>query len=493
MRKRVAVIGAGLGGMAASIVCAAQGHEVTVFEKNAHAGGKCDILTSGGFTFDLGPSILILPSTMRMLFRIAGKELEEYVVIKPLDLHWRNFFEDGSVVDLYADPRATADHFEKIIPGSARQFERYLDFARRNLTILYEPYFAKSSDTLFQILRTCSWSGLAKLDFLHSMHERSASFFTDRHLSDIFDYFIKYVGSSAYRAPSFMHLLAAAQWKEGLFYVKGGIYELARGYERLLRECGGTLRFGSEVTDILVAGSRVKGVALLSGETIAADAVISNMEVIPAYERLLHMEKHFMQSLTRFEPSCSGLVLHLGLNRTYEQLGHHNFFYSRDPRTSFRSTFEEYHLPDDPTIYLVAPSRTDPAVAPPGCENIKILPHIPHLQKIGKMYSRVDYEVFADRVLKKIERMGLEGLRSHIIFSDLRTPLDIERLYFSNLGSIYGVVTDRWKNFGFKAPKQSKRFSNLFFAGGSVNPGGGMPMVTLSGLAAGQMACEFLK
>jgi diapolycopene oxygenase len=213
------------------------------------------------------------------------------------------------------------------------------------------------------------------------------------------------------------------------------------------------------------------------------------MEVIPAMRKLLNAPAPMMRKLQRFQPSCSGIVLHLGINRVYPQLAHHNFFYSKDPHAHFRRVFQHHKLPDDPTLYVVAPTRTDPSQAPPGCDNIKILPHIPALDP-SRPTTRDDYVELKEICLDKLERMGLADLRRHIIVEDFWTPFDIEQHYGSNRGSIYGVVCDRRSNFAFKAPKRSSRFRNLFFVGGSVNPGAGMPMVTLSGQHVARMIVE---
>jgi len=186
-----------------------------------------------------------------------------------------------------------------------------------------------------------------------------------------------------------------------------------------------------------------------------------------------------MKKFRKFEPACSGLVLHLGTDREYPMLAHHNFFFSRDPRKHFDDVFHRKLLPEDPTIYVVAPARTDRTQAPDGCENIKILPHIPYLQE--QPFTQAEYGGLRQRVLEKLERMGLEGLRKHIVVEDMWTPEDIERSYYSNCGAIYGVVADRKSNRGLKAPKESCKYVNLYFVGGSVNPGGGMPMAVLSG------------
>jgi len=221
-------------------------------------------------------------------------------------------------------------------------------------------------------------------------------------------------------------------------------------------------------------------VVLADGEHHAADLVVSNMEVIPAYRRLLGEDGMWLKRYDyMYEPACSGLVIHLGVKRRYEQLQHHNFFFSADSPRFLDTVHRAKKLPDDPTIYLVCPTKTDPGLAPPGHEIIKALPHLPHLQ--DPPFGRDDYERVKERVYDKLERMGLTDLRKEIVVEDVLTPDDIQRMYYSNKGAIYGVVSNWKRNYALKAPKCSEKYSNLFFVGGSVNPGGGTPMAVLSG------------
>jgi diapolycopene oxygenase len=483
-KKRVLVVGGGLGGLSAAISLRAAGYRVTLCEKNERLGGKLNLLEMEGFSFDMGPSILTLPQFFHSLFARAGRRLEDYVEFQRVSPHWRNFFEDGLVFDLHMDPRRMEEELGKL-PGDrerhAVELRGFLEYSKGQYEVVDRGYFARGLDTLWDFLR---FYGLFRIggsiDFRRRMAESIARRVSEPHLQDVLEYFIKYVGSSAYNAPGFMNLMPHIQFGFDLWYVKGGMYNLARALERLLRELGAEVRLGSEVASIDKAGGRVSGVTLRSGERMSADIVVCNMEVRPAYRRLLGEDERFLRRLEKYEPSCSGLVLHLGTNRIYPQLAHHNFFFAVDQKKHFASVFDRLELPEDPTIYLVAPTRTDPSKAPPDCDNIKILPHIPYLNARNP-YTHEQYLAFKERVLDKLERMGLAGLREHTVVEHLWTPVDIERQYASGGGSIYGVVSDWKKNFGFKAPKRSRRYRNLFFVGGSVNPGGGMPMVVLCG------------
>jgi len=491
--KRVIVIGAGLGGMSAAIMLARKGFEVTVLEKNSHAGGKLNQLQTEGFTFDLGPSIFTLPQIFRPIFEGDGKRLEDYVTLQRVDPQWRNFFEDGTILNLWEDREKMRAEIDRFGARVIREYEDFLAYSRRQYEIVERGYLHHGLDTFGQFLRFYGLKDARDLDYMRSMAGSIHKRLSNPYLRDIFEYFIKYVGSSALDSPAFMNLMPNIQMEFGLWYVSGGLYQLAQAFRRRLDECGVSLLLGHEVVMIDHADGAVSGVQIRgpAGNTsvLAADYVVSNMEVIPAMQKLLDAPPAAMKKLRRFQPSCSGIVLHLGLNRVYPQLAHHNFFYSNDLHAHFRRVFRDGKLPDDPTLYVVAPTRTDPSQAPPGCDNIKVLPHIPPLDE-SRPTTRGDYLALKEICLDKLERMGLKDLRHHIVVEDFWTPFDMEARYGSNRGSIYGVVCDRRRNFAFKAPKQSSQFRNLFFVGGSVNPGAGMPMVTLSGQHVARMIAE---
>lgn len=478
---RVVVIGSGLGGLSAAISLATEGFQVEVIEKNDKVGGKLNIMTKDGFTFDLGPSILTMPHIFDALFTKAGKNREDYVKFETVEPHWRNFFEDGTVVDLTPDKTSMRRELDKLGPKTAGEFERFMAYSKKLCEATEAGYFAKGLDTFWELLRYYGpVKSLLSFDVFRSMDQGVRRFISDPKLVEILNYFIKYVGSSPYDSPALMNLLPHIQFEYGLWYVHGGMYGLARAMEKLALELGVRFRLNSEVKEIQQENGRVTALRLTKGEPVPADIVVSNMEVIPAMKKLLHRTDADLSDVQCYEPTCSGLVLHLGVNRTYPQLAHHNFFYSDKPREHFDAVFHKGTLSDDPTIYLVAPCKTDPKQAPDGCEIIKVLPHIPHLNP-NKPLSKKEYDAFRERVLIKLERMGLTDLRKHIVTEEYWTPHDIEARYYSNRGSIYGVVADRFKNLGFKIPQRSGKLNNLYFVGGSVNPGGGMPMVTLSG------------
>jgi len=482
--KKIGIIGAGLGGLSAAISLRAAGYEVEVFEKNERIGGKLNVKQQDGFTFDLGPSIFTLPQFFESLFERAGKKMSDYVELESVTPHWRNFFENKPTIDLYQEDQQMRAELEKL-PGDPnlhwQELQSFLAYARTQYEIVDNGYFAQGIDNLWEFLKHYKFRLFGnKIDYRNTMAGSIGDHLSDPQLRLIFEYFIKYVGSSALDSPGYMNLMPIIQFDYGLWYVKGGMYNLAVGLGKLMDELGITIHLNADVEAIEKSGKTVTGIRLADGTVHTADIIVSNMEVIPAYKKLLKEPPSLLKKLERFAPACSGIVLHIGTNRLFPQLAHHNFFYSENQHKHFETVFHKKELPEDPTLYVVAPTRTDPEKAPQGYDNIKILPHIPPLQDQRDL-THQDYLDLKERCIDKMERCGLEGLRDSIITEDFLTPIDIEKMYRSNQGSIYGVVTDWKKNYGFKAPKTSSKYRNLYFTGGSTNPGGGMPMVMLSG------------
>ncbi|MBN1947664.1 MAG: phytoene desaturase [Bradymonadales bacterium] len=483
---KVLVIGAGLGGISAAISLATEGFEVELFEKNPRIGGKLNLLERDGFRFDLGPSIIILPHLFRRLFERAGRTMEEYVQFQRLEPQWRSFFEDGTVIDLCSDVKLMERELEKLGEQAAGYWD-FVSYSRMLFKFAEQAYMERGSDTLREIMRGYGWlETLRKTDLFSTMDQGVSRHIKHPHLKDMLNFFIKYVGSSPYDAPAIMNLLAYSQLGYGLWYVSGGMYNLAVGLDKLMEELGIQVHLGCEVTGIQKSGDRVTGLVLVDGQQVSGDVIVSNMEVIPAYKKLLQERGAWLSGYEhRYEPAASGLVVHLGVDRKYPQLAHHNFFFARDPKLFLHTIHRQKRLPEDPTIYVVCPTRTDPDLAPEGHEIIKLLPHLPYLQ--DPPFPHGDYLSLKERLYDKLERMGLADLRKHIVVEDLLTPDDLHRMYYSNKGAIYGVVSSWKRNLSLKAPKRSSRYKNLYFVGGSVNPGGGTPMVILCGQLVGDL------
>ncbi|MCY0888642.1 MAG: phytoene desaturase family protein [Alicyclobacillaceae bacterium] len=481
-QRKVVVIGGGLAGMSAAIRLAVDGYHVTVLEKNQRVGGKLNRVSGNGFTFDTGPSILTMPWVLENLFAAANRDIRDYMEIVRVEPQWRSFFEDGHTMDLEGDLPSLLSTISSLNPSDGAKFLQYLQYCGRMYELSRQSFYKKSLSGLPDLRKEHSLRELMEMDPLKTMNTVTEKYLTDPHLRQMFNFFVMYVGSSPYDAPAILSQLIYVQLGLGIFYVKGGMYQIAEGMLKLAGELSVDIHTDAKVEEILFTGNRATGVRLESGEVVSADILVCNREVIPAHQSLLaqHPDKDAVISkLSKFEPTVSGHVLLLGVDCQYEQLRHHNFFFSENPEREFRDMFHDRKPTEDPTVYLGVSSRSDPSQAPVGMDNLFVLTHVPPLAPTESFEARREW--YRDLVLNKLERMGLKDLRSHIVFEHQFIPDDLHQLYGANGGSIYGVVTDRKKNGGFKIASRSSLLSNLYFVGGSVHPGGGVPMVTLCG------------
>ncbi|HLK60784.1 MAG TPA: phytoene desaturase family protein, partial [Chthonomonadaceae bacterium] len=492
---KVNIIGGGLAGLAAAVRLAGAGHQVSLFEKNSHLGGKMNVWQSEGFTFDMGPTIITLPAVIERLFASVGRRMEDYLQMVSLDPQWRTFFTDGSRFDLYSSLEGMAAELGRFAPGEMASYLQFLSYAHRMYDISEKWFFWKPWGSLRDVMRgetfgLQSLSLAAAIDPMTSMHQAIRKHFRDPRLAQLFEHFVQYVGSSPFIAPAILCLIPWVQIGLGCWYPMGGTGAIARALTRLCEEFGVEVYTGTAVEKIEVQSGRAVGVVAEGGKLYRSDVVIANSDIVRTLCDLLPQDisaPYLHKSAQRLEPACSGVVLYLGCRKRFPNLLHHNFFFSSNADAEFRDLYERRIPHADPTIYLALPSRTDPIVAPEGCEAVYALVHTPYLS------PEYDWETgaqaYQDLVLDKMERCGMTGLRESILTSRMITPLDLEQLYWVNKGAIYGVVTKRGLSSAFKTGNRS-RLPGLYFAGGSVNPGAGVPMVLMSGQVAAQCVLE---
>lgn len=487
--SRIGVIGGGLGGLAAACVLAARGHAVTLFEQNPWLGGKAAVLTQAGFRFDMGPTILILPSVLRKIFAEAGRSLADYLDLLPLDPQWRCFFDDGSRLDLVQDEAAMAGHLDDFAAGSGAAYRRFMALSARLHRISDDYFLWKSVGALSDTFNAKNTFSPAVLrDLLAMGMGRTVSgtvrrYLKDQRVAQMVDHFIQYVGSSPEASPAVLCGIAHMQTGEGVWYPRGGTRAVPEALIRLATELGVELRPETGVARILVEAGRVRGVETLAGEQVALGAVVSNRDAVRTYRELLEgpvAERYRQQS---FEPACSGVVLYLGLNRAYEHLAHHNFVFSGDPHAEFAAIYRHGIPAPDPTCYLCAPARSDPTVAPAGGEALYVLVHTPYLRP-GQDWRQM-LPAYRQVILDKLARTaGLADLEARIVSEAVLTPQDIHDRYQVLNGAIYGLASHgRWLG-AFKPGNRSRQVRGLYLAGGAAHPGPGMPMVLMSGWIA---------
>ncbi|MFO0873256.1 MAG: phytoene desaturase family protein [Phycisphaerales bacterium] len=524
---RIIVIGAGLAGLAASVELARRGAAVTLVERNQHLGGKMNVLSEGGFSFDMGPTILTMPDVLRGIIARCGRRVEDYVDLVRLDPQWRCFYEDGTRIDLLEDENAMAASLDRRFPatGAGDGWRRFLAYSRRMLRLSEKVFFYRDLGGISDLM----WKPPARepgllADVLamrmHSTVAATAHRCVDEpHVRQLTEHFLQYVGSSPFLAPAILSLIAAAQVDQGCWYAMGGTRMVARALVRLAREHGVETIAGVGVRRVIcsdrgrpsagadseddrrgsdrlegAAASVVRGVELDDGRTLEADAVVSNCDVQRTYRDLVGSRAARREQASiaaAYVPACSGVVLYLGLDRRYEELAHHCFLFSRDSQEEFDDIYRRGVPAQDPTIYLAAPSRTDPGQAPPGGEALYVLVHTPYLRP-GQRWEGPGglLESYRPTIMRKLERLGLTELRKHIVVERHLLPSQIERLYNAEGGAIYGLASHGRLRGGFKPRNRSRVLRGLYLAGGSANPGPGVPMVLMSGVTAANSVAE---
>lgn len=491
--NRVGIIGGGLGGLAAACTLAARGYEVVLFEHNDWLGGKAAILEGKGFRFDMGPTILTLPSVLRRIFSEAGKDLSTELRLVRLDPQWRCFFDDGSRLDLVEDPQAMAQTIDQRFSPGTGSGEGYRKFlaASAKLHDLADRYFfwkpvGKLGD-MFELRASFKPSVIRDIVSLRpgrSVHGMIRSFVRDERVAQTLDHFTQYVGSSPLLSPAVLCGIAHMQISEGVWYPIGGTGAVPRALAKLAQSLGVEIRTKASVRRILVEGDRACGVELAGGEQVRLGAVISNADCVRTHRELLGGgPAERFEKRRRYEPACSGVVLYLGIDKKYDQLLHHDFVFSRDPEEEFESIYGRGDPAPDPTCYVCAPSTTEPGVAPPGGEALYVLVHTPYLRPHHDWDAL--FPQYRRTILSKLARTaGMKDLEMHIQFEHWLSPRDIHTRYRVFEGAIYGLASHGRLLGAFKPSNRSPDVRGLYFAGGSVHPGPGMPMALMSGWIA---------
>lgn len=482
---QVVVIGAGIGGLSAAIRLAAAGRRVTVLEQGAQVGGKMSQVVQDGYRWDTGPSVITMRPVFEELFAAAGRRLEEYLTLEPVEPLTRYFFPDGTRLDAARDLARMA---EQIAALDARDVEGYLDFLEyaARLHRITGPVFVYNQPPTWRTFLGVSPADMMRVDPWLTMDQAIRRRVHSPHLRQLLGRFATYVGASPFQAPATLSVIAHVELTGGVWYPRGGIYQIATALARLATELGVEIHTRTPVTRITVEQGRATGVVTADGRTLAAASVLANVDVTTVYTQLLPPEVAPLrrEALRRRQTSCSGYVLLLGVEGEYPQLAHHNIFFNRDYRREFADIFQHGAPPRDPTVYVAITSKRDPTHAPPGCENWFVLVNAPPL---GPEFDWATQGVaYRALVLDTLARYGLDirpRIRSEVAF----TPADLQRLTGAWRGALYGISSNQALNAFRRPHNRCPDVRGLYFAGGTTHPGGGVPMVTLSGKVAAEL------
>jgi phytoene desaturase len=478
------IVGAGIAGVAAAIRLRAAGASVTVFDQNNYVGGKLAECSMQGYRFDMGPSLFTMPQFIEELFACAGAKMEDYFSYQQEEIICKYFFEDSTVFTAYSDktkyiaeacrvfdvePEALITYFDK----SAMKYDRTRSIFLERSLHRWSTYLRR--DTLKGLM------AMPKLDLLQSLHQINRKAFRDPRLVQIFDRYATYNGSTPYRTPGIMSLIPHLEQNIGTYYPHGGMISIPRALHRLAEDMGVQFRLNTKVDQIMTEGNKVTGVRVGSS-VAAADRVICNADMFSAYRYLLPQVKAPEKAMQQ-ERSSSGIIFYWGVKKAFPSLQLHNIFFASDYRKEFDWISEGGEWHQDPTIYLNITSKCDTHDAPEGCENWFILINVP--ARAGEDWKHWT-EVMRKAVIDKLSRLLKEDIANLIECEDVLTPDLIESRTSSHLGALYGSASnDRMAAF-VRHPNFHADIQGLYFCGGSVHPGGGIPLCLLSGKIVAQ-------
>jgi phytoene desaturase len=489
-KTRVAVIGSGFGGLALAIRLQAAGCQTVIFEKRDQPGGRAYVYRDNGFTFDAGPTVITAPDCLRELFSLAGKSMDRYVEFQPVDPFYRLFWHDGYCFDYSADASLLET---QISEKSTADLEGYKNFLKYSEEVFHEGY-----EKLVHV-PFLNWSSmisvapqLLRLKAYRSVYSMVAKYIRDPHLRQLFSFHSLLVGGNPFTTTSIYTLIHCLERKWGVYFPKGGTGALVQALVRLFKELGGELRLNSEISEISTLGGKVAGVVDGAGRLEAFDLVASNADVVHTYDALLRKEPAAAPArkrLSRAAYSMSLFLIYFGTRRRYPNLLHHNIIFGPRYRELLTDIFSRGRMAEDFSLYLHAPTRSDPTLAPPGCEAFYVLSPVPHLGKLAMDWN-IEGPRYAECILAYLETHYMPGLRGEIVTRRIFTPQDFKVELNAHLGSAFSLEPRLLQSAYFRVHNRDKNIKGLYFVGAGTHPGAGIPGVVNSAKATAGIILE---
>ncbi|OKS88300.1 1-hydroxycarotenoid 3,4-desaturase CrtD [Mucilaginibacter polytrichastri] len=483
--KKALIIGAGIAGIATAIRLAVKGYDVEVFEANSYPGGKLTSIAQNGYRFDAGPSLFTMPQYVDELFKLAGKNPRDYFNYQRLDVVCRYFYEDGTKLTAYADEQKLADEITAKTGEPAKAMQQFADNSRSIYNITNHVFLERSLHRVATYLRwdtLKSIFSLLRIDAMRTMHKANQSFFKDKHMVQYFDRYATYNGSNPYQAPATLNVIPHLEQHYGAWFPEGGMQAITDSLVKLAEVTGVKFHYNSPVQEIVIEDKKIKGLKV-KDTILAADIVVSNMDVWFTYHKLLSNYPELKpEKILQQERSSSALIFYWGIKKQFKQLDLHNIFFSADYEAEFGHIWQDKNISDDPTIYLNISSKCKPDDAPAGHENWFVMINVPN--NTGQDWDLLITQA-RENIRKKLFRILGEDVKQLITSESILDPRSIEGKTSSYQGSLYGNSSNTQFAAFLRHANRSAKIKNLYFCGGSVHPGGGIPLALLSAKIVG--------
>ena len=478
--KKVLIIGAGIAGIATAIRLAVKGYEVEVFEANNYPGGKLSEVKKDDFRFDAGPSLLTMPQYIDELFELARKDPADYFTYQRLDTVYKYFYPDGTQLNAYSDKEKFA---REIATTTGEPADAVIKYAANSGDIYHITHRVFLERSLHRIKTYLSWDTirsifhLPQIDAMRTMHKGNQSFFKDKRVVQFFDRYATYNGSNPYTAPATLNVIPHLEQHYGAYFPTGGMYSITTSLVTLAESLGVKFHYNSRVEEIVLEDKKVTGLKV-KGEMVNADIFISNMDVWFTYHKLLsNHPKLLPKKILQQERSSSALVFYWGINKQFSKLDLHNIFFTAEYKAEFDHIWNEKDIYHDPTVYLNITSKYKADDAPDGCENWFTMVNAP--SNSGQDWDALISDA-RKNILAKLSNILGEDISKLIVCESILDPRSIESKTSSYQGSIYGTSSNNKFAAFLRHANQSSKIPNLYFCGGSVHPGGGIPLCLLS-------------
>jgi phytoene desaturase len=477
--KKALIIGAGIAGIATAIRLAVKGYQVEVFEANNYPGGKISEIEQEGFRFDAGPSLFTMPQYVEELFELAGKVPSQFFQYQKLDTVCKYFYEDGSKLIAYSDAGEFINEISKLT-NNADAIREYFRNSSKIYQITNHVFLEQS---LHRLKTYLSWNTiksilrLPQIDALRTMHKANADFFKDKRLVQYADRYATYNGSDPYQAPATLNVIPHIEQHFGAYFPDKGMYSIITALVQLAELTGVKFHYNSPVTEIILKDKKAVGIKV-DKEAIDADIVVSNMDVWFTYHKLLSDYPHLQpKKILNQERSSSAMIFYWGIKKQFPELDLHNIFFSADYKAEFDNIWQEQRICDDPTVYVNISSKLKADGAPAGCENWFVMINVPANK--GQNWAQL-VKTAKENIIIKLSRILKTDIAELIVCESILDPCSIESRTSSYQGSIYGTSSNNRFAAFLRHANRSSKIKNLYFCGGSVHPGGGIPLCLLS-------------
>ena len=487
----VIVIGAGIGGLSAAAHLARHGLRVTVLEKNARPGGRCDRLSRAGHHFDTGPTLFVMPLLYEAEFGLLGTSMCEQLDLQRVDPTYRLVFDDGSQLPLTSNMDSLREFLEEIEPGSFQGLQRYLQEGNEHYQLVLDRMVNCNFRKVSDILTFRNLALLYRLKPFVNHYRNMSAYFHDPRLKAAFTFQDIYMGLSPFEAPATFSMMPYTELAHGVWYPRGGMHRIAQVLMDLGRAAGAEFVFNSPVERIDTNAAHARGVLLADGSRLDADAIVANADLPYVYQTLLPQDGR-AQALLRKDFSCSVISFFWGVDKTYASLGPHTLFLADDYRQNFESINRLLDLPSNPSLYIHAPARLDPSMAPPGQDTLIAIIPVGHLSENAEQDWAEMRDQARQHVFRRLRTLGITDLEAHIKFEESFTPLTWRKRYNLVKGSTHGLSHKLTQMACFRPSNRHPRYGNLYFVGASTHPGTGMPTAMVSGRLASKRVIEDL-